>query len=151
VIKTSSIPLLRRVQGWVLPDGQTHPEGLRLLPLPRGEYQKTPLFQILLSCKSCPAVAFQSFAEVVKKMFSPSFKRPEAAARIASGTAGYRLEVDVSILMRDGIHLATDLYFPAKPGIYPIPPYGKHQSIMLENKIYLEKPYPSHILLPVIP
>ena len=68
-------------------------------------------------------------------MFSPNFKRPEPVEQIAIGTAGYRLEIDVPIRMRDGTDLATDLYFPAEPGIYPVllerTPYGKHQSIMV--------------------
>lgn len=37
--------------------------------------------------------------------------------------------------MRDGIRLATDLYFPPEPGRYPVllerTPYGKHQSVMV--------------------
>jgi putative CocE/NonD family hydrolase len=68
-------------------------------------------------------------------MFLPNFKRPETGEKSTPDRAGYRLEMDVPIPMRDGSRLATDLYFPAEPGIYPVllerTPYGKHQSIMV--------------------
>ncbi|PYT21428.1 MAG: hypothetical protein DMG57_38590 [Acidobacteria bacterium] len=42
---------------------------------------------------------------------------------------------NIPIPMRDGIRLATDLYFPAERGCYPVllerTPYGKHQSVMV--------------------
>ena len=67
-------------------------------------------------------------------MFRPNFKRPGTLGS-TPGEAGYRLEIDVPMSMRDGTRLAADLYFPEKPGVYPVllerTPYGKHQSIMV--------------------
>ncbi len=68
-------------------------------------------------------------------MFLPNFKRPQSEENTTHAEAGYRLEIDVPVPMRDGTQLATDLYFPVEPGIYPLllerTPYGKHQSIMV--------------------
>jgi putative CocE/NonD family hydrolase len=67
--------------------------------------------------------------------FAPNFKRPESAGMPVSELDGFRLEIDVPVRMRDGIRLATDLYFPAQPGVYPVllerSPYGKHASVMV--------------------
>lgn len=64
---------------------------------------------------------------IIPPKFQPCFessKPPESSIRR-----------DVPIPMRDGTRLATDLYFPEKPGRYPVlverTPYGKHQSVMV--------------------
>lgn len=63
--------------------------------------------------------------------FEPYFKPSNPVAQSASNT----LRRDVPVTMRDGTRLATDLYFPAEPGRYPVllerTPYGKHQSVMV--------------------
>jgi uncharacterized protein len=68
-------------------------------------------------------------------MFYPNFIRPSSPSGPGTEAGGYRLETDVPIPMRDGTRLATDLYFPAEAGVYPVllerTPYGKHQSIMV--------------------
>ena len=67
--------------------------------------------------------------------FEPCFQRPQAPVPAALESGGYGLEVDVPIPMRDGVRLATDLYFPAASGPHPVlierTPYGKHQSVMV--------------------
>src|SRR5215469_4996406 len=51
-----------------------------------------------------------------------------------SGLSG-SIRRDIPVPMRDGVRLATDLYFPPQTGRYPVllerTPYGKHQSVMV--------------------
>jgi putative CocE/NonD family hydrolase len=60
--------------------------------------------------------------------FAPNFKPSNVTERSTTRR-------NIPILMQDGIRLATDLYFPAEPGRYPVlverTPYGKHQSVMV--------------------
>src|ERR1700681_3824986 len=60
--------------------------------------------------------------------FTPNFK-------LSNVTEQKTIRRNIPIPMRDGIRLATDLYFPTEPGRYPVllerTPYGKHQSVMM--------------------
>ncbi len=63
--------------------------------------------------------------------FEPNFLQSKSTE--PSGNFG--INHDVPIRMRDGVRLATDLYFPPQKGRYPVllerTPYGKHQSVMV--------------------
>lgn len=63
--------------------------------------------------------------------FEPNFKQSKPVEQPGAPA----IHRNVPVAMRDGIRLATDLYFPAQPGRYPVllerTPYGKHQSVMV--------------------
>ena len=68
---------------------------------------------------------------LIPPVFEPNLLLPKPLELSGSNT----IQRDVPIPMRDGIRLATDLYFPPQPGRYPVllerTPYGKHQSVMV--------------------
>ena len=68
-------------------------------------------------------------------MFPPEFKPNFCRSRVTEPSGNLVIRRDVPIPMRDGIRLATDLYFPTQAGRYPVllerTPYGKHQSVMV--------------------
>jgi len=68
-------------------------------------------------------------------LIPPAFEPNLLLSRPLEPSGSSTIQRDVPIKMRDGTRLATDLYFPPKPGRYPVllerTPYGKHQSVMV--------------------
>lgn len=68
-------------------------------------------------------------------LIPPDFESNLLLARPLEPSGNKTIQRDIPITMRDGTRLATDLYFPSKPGRYPVllerTPYGKHQSVMV--------------------
>jgi len=69
-------------------------------------------------------------------MFTSSQFEPNLLpVKAVQPSGGIAISRNVPVPMRDGIRLATDLYFPTQAGRYPVllerTPYGKHQSVMV--------------------
>jgi len=68
-------------------------------------------------------------------LIPPAFEPNLLLSKPLEPSGSSTIQCDVPIKMRDGTRLATDLYFPPKPGRYPVllerTPYGKHQSVMV--------------------
>jgi len=91
----------------------------------------------------------------------------------ATDTASYVVAKNVMVPMRDGVRLATDIYFPAKDGVrlegkFPAllerTPYNfdvnpntgealnaNRRLSVATNTVYHDREHPSHMILPIIP
>jgi putative CocE/NonD family hydrolase len=65
------------------------------------------------------------------------------AAEVSAPVSGIKLQSNVKVLMRDGIHLAADIYRPAGPGKFPclmmLSPYWKQRPADVDSAVYYAK------------
>ena len=96
--------------------------------------RQLPLFYLLASLLACTEPPTEGLVSASVTQLNAGQLNPEAWARLSPTTTStpIRLEKSARIPMRDGIHLATDFYFPqAIPGPYPAivlrTPYDKNR------------------------
>ena len=71
----------------------------------------------------------------------------QIAFHLPPATSGVKVEKDIMVPMRDGVHLATDVYLPQAPGPFPVLftrlPYGKRFAGLLPmvGRIFAERGY----------